>query len=174
MKKRSFIFVAVVVTLLLTGCKKTPQPTPTPTPPTPVVVTVIVTATPAPTPTPEAEVSTTPEPEPLQAHEHGSGHPQMHIPHPNLYMETTVSSKEYTWTLVVNDGEIGIIGGWSVNGQDQGTYKALSAGAYTVTIIDGFALTVEKQWARDEWDFRIAQAIEYGWAHANLDPGPIQ
>lgn len=61
MKKRSFIFVAVVVTLslLLTGCKKTQSTTP----PTPVVETVIVTATPAPTetsmttPTPTVEMT---------------------------------------------------------------------------------------------------------------------
>lgn len=125
----------------------------------------------APTPTLVVDQTENITPEPPQTH--GNGNPQSYVPHPNFYVETTVSSKEYTWTIIVNEGEIGIAGGWSVNGQDRGTYKAFGPGTYTMSIIDGFALTVEKQWALDEWNFRIGQAIQYGWSHKNLDPGPI-
>lgn len=111
-------------------------------------------------------------PEPPQTTEHGSGNPQNYVPHPNFYVETTVSSKE-TWVITVNEGEVGIIGGWSVNGKTGGTYIGLGPGTYTISVVDGFALTVEERWAQAEWNFRIGQAIQYGWSHENLDPGPI-
>jgi len=120
-------------------------------------------------PTIITETKATPEP----PQTHGNSNPQSYVPHPNFYVETTVSSKEYTWVITVNEGEIGIVGGWSVNGRDQGTYQAFEPGTYTVSVIDGFALTVEKQWAQAEWLFRIEQAKQYNWAHTNLDPGPI-
>ncbi len=126
----------------------------------------------APTPTLVVDQENiTPEPGPPQTH--GNGNPQSYVPHPNFYVETTVSSKEYTWVITVNEGEVGIIGGWSVNGRDQGTYQAFKPGTYTVSVIDGFALTIEERWAPAEWLFRIEQAKQYNWAHTNLDPGPI-
>jgi len=111
-------------------------------------------------------------PEPPQTTEHGSNS-QNYVPHPNFYVETGVQGQEYTWTLVVHDNEVGIVGGWSVDKQDQGTYKAFGPGTYTITIVDGFALIIEEKWAKEEWLFRLEQAKQYGWACNNIYPGPI-
>lgn len=107
------------------------------------------------------------------SNEHGNL-PQPQIGHPNYYVETGVQGKEFTWTLDVADGEMAIVGGTSVNGLAGGTYIGLGPGHHVVKVIDGFAAVTKAEWAKAEWDFRIGQTEEYGWAHTNVDPGPIQ
>lgn len=105
--------------------------------------------------------------------DHGNN-PQPYIPHPNFYVETGVSDKEYTWTVNVSDGEVMVVGGTSVNGLSGGTYQGFGPGKYTVKVINGFVSVVKAEWGKNEWDFRIGQAVQYNWAHANENPGPIK
>lgn len=99
--------------------------------------------------------------------------PQKYIPHPNMYKETGISGQIYTWTFTVRNDEYAIVGGYSVNGIIDGLYKGFGPGTYTVNIIDGFISVITAEWGANEFDFRVDQAILYGWAHTNIDRGPI-
>jgi hypothetical protein len=94
--------------------------------------------------------------------------------HPTVYEETRVSSVPVTFDLDVPVGYIAIVGGWEVDGVDNGVYRAFGPGHQTVTIVDGFALLIEEEWGQAEFDFRVEQAEQLGWAHNTVDPGPLQ
>lgn len=100
--------------------------------------------------------------------------PQEYIPHPNMYKETGVSGQPFTWTFEVKSDEMAVVGGYNVNGQAGGNYIGYGPGTHSVTVIDGFISVVNSQWGKAEFDFRVNQAEKFGWAHANLNPGPIK
>ncbi|MEI8068085.1 MAG: hypothetical protein WCG91_04045 [Candidatus Shapirobacteria bacterium] len=99
--------------------------------------------------------------------------PQKQIGHPNWYTETGTNAT-YKWTFRVKTGEIGIVGGLVVDGKNGGVYRAYSPGTYTVRIQNGFALTTKKAWAKNEFNFRIGQAVKYKWARGTIDYGPLK
>lgn len=101
------------------------------------------------------------------------------ITQPTWYDDTSRHSvSTYTWTLTVKPEDYGMIGGVFVKitnssgkvlvdntSSQQGVYvKKLYPGTYTVTITDGFALTINKANVNAEWDARIKQAEVNGWA----------
>ncbi|HPT66223.1 MAG TPA: hypothetical protein PK257_02845 [Candidatus Woesebacteria bacterium] len=103
--------------------------------------------------------------------EHGNL-PQEQIGHPNWYTETGTND-EYKWTFEVKTGEVGIVGGLVVDGKNGGVYRAYAPGIYTVQIQNGFALTTKAEWAQNEFEFRLGQAIQYNWAYGTVDYGPL-
>jgi len=101
--------------------------------------------------------------------------PQPQVRHPTWYAETgrTVDNqaKTVTWTIDIIEGTILIVGGYEVNGQSGGVYKAWAgAQSVQVTVTDGFALLIQDAWAEEEFCFRIGEAEKYGWAHSVVEP----
>ncbi len=94
--------------------------------------------------------------------------------HPTIYEETRISSVPVTFELDIPVGYIGIVGGWAVNETENGVYRAFGPGHYAVKVTDGFALLIEEEWGQAEFDFRVEQAEQLGWAHETVDPGPLQ
>lgn len=97
---------------------------------------------------------------------------QAYVPHPRLYEETGIEGTK-TWRLVVNKDEYLIVGGVSVNGQNDGVYLGYGPGKHTIKVTNGFVSIVDDDWGSEEFNFRVNQAIKYGWAHAVVDRGPI-
>lgn len=96
--------------------------------------------------------------------------PQPYIPHPSFYQETGIQ-KTRTWSVPVDSDKVMIVGGYTVDGQGGGVYKAYTGGqTVNVTITDGFVSVVLAKWGNNEWCFRIAQAVQYGWAHGTELP----
>lgn len=93
---------------------------------------------------------------------------------PRWYEATGTGVNTKTFTLIVNTGENAIVGGFKIDGVSNGVYKGYGPGTYTVTITDGFALITSNVNALGEWNFRLAQAKQFGWACAHIDPGPIK
>ena len=98
---------------------------------------------------------------------------QAYVPHPRFYEETGIEGTKTFKNLVVNDDEYLIVGGTSVNGTDDGVYRGYGPGTYTIKVVNGFVSIVDDDWGNEEFDFRVAQAVEYGWAHAHINRGPI-
>lgn len=98
---------------------------------------------------------------------------QAYVPHPRFYQETGIEGSK-TWNnLVVNNDEYLVVGGVSVNGINDGVYRGYGPGKYTVTVTNGFVAIVDDDWGNEEFDFRVGQAVQYEWAHAHIDRGPI-
>lgn len=96
--------------------------------------------------------------------------PELYVPHPLSYQETGVQGT-VSWKIEVLSETTLIVGGWSVDGQDGGVYKAIHGPkTVSVKVADGFYSIVPDQWAQSEWDFRIGEAVKYGWAHAHETP----
>ena len=100
---------------------------------------------------------------------------QQQIEHPICYAQTNVSGVSAVFTLNIPEGYTGIVGGFTIDNETNGVYKAVGNGTYTFTITDGFALIVRNNnnWAQVEWNFRIDQTITYDWAHDHVDSGPL-
>ena len=93
--------------------------------------------------------------------------------HPRFYEETGIG-KTKTWrNLVVNRDEYLVVGGTVVNRVEDGVYQGYGPGVYTVTVTDGLVAIVDDDWASLEFNFRVNQAIQFKWAHAHIDRGPI-
>lgn len=88
------------------------------------------------------------------------------------YAETGVG-KSKNFTLVVRSGNIGIVGGYTVNGQSNGVYRAYSPGTYSLAITDGFIYEVDQAHAKAEFNSRVSQARNSGWACSIVDYGPL-
>ena len=97
--------------------------------------------------------------------------PQPYVSHPSLYLETGIE-KTQTWQIELLPGTVAIVGGYEVDNESGGVYKALSGGLIETTVTDGFVSVVDKKWAREEFCFRVGEAERYGWAHAHLHPLP--
>lgn len=98
--------------------------------------------------------------------------PQPQIPHPALYVETGIG-QTHNWTLPVDPDKVLVVGGFRVNGRDNGVYKAWPGGqTVVVEVTDGFAAIVKADWAKEEFCFRIGQARKYSWAHSIIEPLP--
>lgn len=102
------------------------------------------------------------------------GGEQTQIRHPAIYSQTNISGNPVRYVLDVPANYIGIVGGFNVDGHGGGVYQAMSPGQHTRTVTDGFALIVRRGWAVDEWNFRLGQAREKGWALGYADPGPLR
>jgi hypothetical protein len=100
--------------------------------------------------------------------------PQPQIGHPSAYQETHVSDIPVCIVLDVPQNYMGIVGGVTIDKQTNGVYIGFGPGHYEFVVTNGFGLITTESWAKAEWDFRIQQTVTYGWANANLKPGPIQ
>lgn len=99
--------------------------------------------------------------------------PQPQIGHPSVYVETGVNDKTRCWIVPVKEGFVAIVGGFKVDGISNGVYRAIPGpDTATVEVTDGFALVVVEEVAREEFCFRVGQAVEYGWAHQTVEPLP--
>jgi hypothetical protein len=111
--------------------------------------------------------------------------PQPQIGHPSLYLETGVPCQntpqgvtctdveEHTrhWVIQLLPGTVAVIGGFTVDGVTNGVYKAqVGPGTLDTTVTDGFIAITRAEWANAEFCFRIAQAVQFGWAHAHVEP----
>ncbi len=98
--------------------------------------------------------------------------PQPQQRHPTQYLETGVGNTK-SWSFNIAPDEVLIAGGWAVDGTSSGVYKAWPGSqSVTTSVTDGFALLIKKEWARDEFCFRVAQAVQYNWAHGTVTPLP--
>ncbi len=94
--------------------------------------------------------------------EHGTL-PQTQIGHPNFYVESGTNAT-YKWKFEVKQGEIGIAGGTVVDGIGNGVLKVFDKpGVYTVTVQNGFVLTIISAWAQNELGFRYYETLRYKW-----------
>ena len=98
---------------------------------------------------------------------------QNYVPHPRRYEETGIEGTKTWKNIVVNDDEYLVVGGLTVDGTNDGVYRGYGPGTYTITVTNGFISVVDDSWGDEEFDFRVGQAVEYGWAHAHVDRGPI-
>lgn len=98
--------------------------------------------------------------------------PQTQVRHPSWYEETGVGRTK-TWNVEVPEGATLIIGGFAVDDIKGGVYKAWAGPAkVTVTVTDGFGLVIKNDWAKQEFEFRVAQAKTNNWAHNTVQPLP--
>lgn len=118
--------------------------------------------TPAPTSTPKPVAACQPIPDYDKP-------PQPQIGHPSFYIETGIESTR-CWVVTVKPGFIAVIGGFTVDGVSNGVYKAVAAGTLTTTVTNGFLAIPVAEVARDEYCFRLGQAVQYKWAHSNEFP----
>lgn len=99
---------------------------------------------------------------------------QNYIPHPRFYQETGIEGTKTWKNVIVNDDEYLVVGGVVVNGVKDGAYQGYGPGTYAkITVTNGFLSIVDDDWGANEFDFRVDQAVTYGWAHAHIDRGPI-
>lgn len=162
-------------------------PVQTPTPKTDPKTTPTPTPAPKPTPTPAPKPTPPPSPEPAKIYceytcvKESDGHhlrlknpnsPDQY-PHPHGYYEDTAGPYQKTFILHVPEGWIGIVGGYRIDNLDKGVYRALGPGTHKTTITDGFALLIRLKDAKSEFQFRLDQARQNGWAYENIDWGPI-
>lgn len=197
MKKFSLVLVLVVaLALLLTSCgeKKltayewqatmAAMPTATLAPTVTLEPTATATATLAPTATTEPTLEQQP---PTSANcgnsklqilyltvvnPESASQPQ--IGHPTSYEETHVSGVAVCVILDVPENYVGIVGGTNVDDKSGGYYTAFGPGHYEKIVINGFGLITTQTWAKAEWQFRLDQVKQYGWALAASDPGPLK
>lgn len=158
----------------------TPRPTYTPYPTATQVPKATATRTPEPTATATATAQATATPVPQETATPAAGispqtappgPPQPQQRNPSFYERTGKGANTRTWDVPARPGHILIVGGFCVDGTCNGVYKAVSADkARTVSVTDGFVLTIEDFWARDEWCFRLGQAQQFGWAHEHVHP----
>ena len=96
--------------------------------------------------------------------------PQVQIGHPAFYLETGVTGS-IGWTIQAPGNAFVIAGGYTVNDKTNGVYQAWKGGdKIRVDVTDGFVLVTTSDWARDEFCFRLGQAVDFGWAHSNELP----
>lgn len=152
------LFFAARALLTRPGAQPTATVQPTSAPPTSA----------APTATPAQPTATA---QPVGQPDYGQP-PQPYIGHPSWYQETGIGQTK-NWTIPVEADNVLVVGGFKVDGRDGGVYKAWFGGqTVTVSVTDGFALVIAKEWARDEFCFRVNQAKEFGWAHKYVEPLP--
>lgn len=87
---------------------------------------------------------------------------------------TTGTNGSKKIVLDIPNGEIAIVGGYTINKETSGSYKAVGPGHYSFDITDGFWLITTSDLAHDEWNFRIQEAYDNNWALSHQDSGPIQ
>lgn len=146
------------VTVTPEATKSAPASTAT-TPPAP-------TATPTPAPV-QAKVEAVPC-EQLPATY--SKPPQPQVGHPSFYIETGIPNTR-CWVVTINDGFTAVVGGFNVNEKTNGVYTAiLGPRTVTLTVENGFIAIPVNAVARDEFCFRLGQAVQYKWAHDNVYP----
>lgn len=101
---------------------------------------------------------------------------QSYVPHPTRYESTGISGSK-TWDLTIGKAEFAVIGGTSVTVDGKlyqdGAYVGVGEGSHKITSTNGFLSIIPAEWAAQEFDFRVAQAVTYGWAHNSIDRGPI-
>jgi hypothetical protein len=66
--------------------------------------------------------------------------------HPWRYFETG-KEKQKNWSIEIKQDEIGIVGGYTVNGVE-GYYEAFGIGHYQFDVVDGFLLVIKKEWKK--------------------------
>jgi len=88
------------------------------------------------------------------------------------YAETGKGASK-NFTLIVENGNIGIVGGYTVNGQSNGVYRAYRPGTYSLSITDGFIYEIDQAHAKAEFNSRVSQARNSGWACSTIDYGPL-
>ena len=80
-----------------------------------------------------------------------------------VYMDTGVGTTK-AWTIDLEDGLVLIVGGYKVNGEENGVYRAWRGPQQVaVEVTDGFATIVPSTSAELEWNFRLNQARAHGW-----------
>ena len=89
--------------------------------------------------------------------------------HPSFYQETG-PGKTAILSFKVNPGEVGIIGGYCVEGICDGVYKAVKDGIYHPKVTDGFVLVIPEEFAQEEFCYRIHLAEKNNWARSHLEP----
>lgn len=95
------------------------------------------------------------------------------IPHPGIYYQTNVSGNPIIFQMEIPEGYIGIIGGFTVNNETNGSYRAVGPGEYQFEVTDGFVEIIRQEWAQNEWNFRLGQCQEYDWACDHISTGPL-
>lgn len=99
---------------------------------------------------------------------------QPQIGHPSAYAETHISDTAVCLVMDIPEGFKGIVGGVKVGNQSDGVYQGYASGHIEVVVTNGFGLITSDSWAKAEFDFRVAQATQYNWAHTHVDSGPIK
>lgn len=116
--------------------------------------------------------------------------PQPQIGHPSLYLETGVpclqgeqnvtcrpeAENTKRWTIQLLPGTVAIIGGFKVDGETSGVYKAQAApGTLNTLVTDGFVAITKAEWGNAEFCFRVGQARGFKWApfHVNDRGQPV-
>lgn len=95
--------------------------------------------------------------------------PQPMVGHPSFYQETGVNSQQMCWEVALKEGFVLIIGGFAVDGQSGGIYRAIAGpGTVTTRVTDGFIAIVTREWGEREFCFRLSQAVQYGWARGSV------
>ncbi|MEK7528001.1 MAG: hypothetical protein AAB574_03215 [Patescibacteria group bacterium] len=100
--------------------------------------------------------------------------PQPQIGHPSAYGETHVSGTPVCIVVDVPSDYVGVVGGFAVDNVSDGVYTGFGPGHYEFVVTDGFSLITTADWGKAEWDFRLAQADQYNWAHTHVNSGPIK
>jgi outer membrane murein-binding lipoprotein Lpp len=95
-------------------------------------------------------------------------------PHPAIYLQTNVSATPVDFILDIPEGYIAIVGGFTIDDETNGVYKAFAPGHVELTITDGFALIIRQEWAMNEWIFRLNEAEDNLWAKDHIYPGPLE
>lgn len=96
--------------------------------------------------------------------------PQMQESHAaGFYLPTGVSGSN-KWTVSWPDYGTLIVGGFAVDGVENGVYKAYDSGPVEVTVANGFIVVTLDKWAPGEFCFRVGQAVTYNWAHNTVLP----
>lgn len=107
--------------------------------------------------------------------------PQPQVGHPSLYLETgvpdpygqSIDAHTKHWVIELLPGTTAIIGGFTVDGVENGVYKAVAGpGVVDTVVTDGFVAVTTNEWANAEFCFRVNQAIQFNWAHQTLIPLP--
>lgn len=152
--------------------------TPAPSPSSPPTTASAATATPVPTTKPEVFAQGKAEEQESGTYMlsvvNSAAADQLQTRHPSVYQQTGVSGQPTKFVLDIPADYVGIVAGFKVDNTVGGVYQVLPTGKFTKVVTDGFALIVRSQWAKDEWDSRVAQAKNQGWAMAHLDSGGIR
>jgi len=74
-----------------------------------------------------------------------------------------------TFTRNVDACQIAIVGGYRVDGIENGVYEMICrSGSFSRTVTDGFVVLIPAELANGELDRRITQARLNGWAHQHV------
>lgn len=140
---------------------------------------------PTPTPVPAQPTQAAPTAAPTQPQQPYGLNPQPQIGHPSMYIETGVPCKNQAgnapgftctqnddhtrrWNFDLLPGSVAIIGGFRVDGTQDGVYKVVLSGHVDTTVTDGFISVIEQVWGNNEFCFRLDQTILFRWAHAHV------